>query len=42
LDLGDNCIVFENVTASIEDLMVTNWVYWRRVSKASKQIFATM
>ena len=27
--LGDNCIVFENFTASIEDLMVANWVYWQ-------------
>ena len=25
--LGDNCIVFENFTASIGDLMVANWVY---------------
>jgi hypothetical protein len=24
--LGDNCIVFENFTASIGDLMVANWV----------------
>jgi len=31
LKLGDNCIVFENFTASIGDLMVANWVYWRRV-----------
>jgi hypothetical protein len=29
LYLGDNCIVFENFTASIGDLMVANWVYWR-------------
>jgi hypothetical protein len=35
-------IVFENFTASIGDLMVANWVYWRRVSGASKRIFATM
>ena len=28
-NLGDNSIVFENFTASIGDLMVTNWVYWR-------------
>jgi len=27
--LRDNCIVFENFTASIGDLMVANWVYWR-------------
>jgi hypothetical protein len=27
--LGDNCIVFENFTASIGDLMVANLVYWR-------------
>ena len=40
--LGDNCIVFENFTTSIGDLMVANWVYWRRVSGASKRIFATM
>ena len=40
--LGDDCIVFENFTASIGDLMVANWVYWRRVSGASKQIFATI
>ena len=26
--LGDNCIVFENFTASIGDLMVANCVYW--------------
>jgi hypothetical protein len=25
--LGDNCIVFENFTASIGDLMVANCVY---------------
>jgi hypothetical protein len=25
--LGDNCIVFENFTASIGDLPVANWVY---------------
>jgi hypothetical protein len=29
--LGDNCIVFENFTASIGDLMVANLVYWRRI-----------
>jgi hypothetical protein len=23
-DIGDNCIVFDNFTASIEDLIVTN------------------
>ena len=40
--LGDNCIVFENFTASIGDLMVANWVYWGRVSRASKRIFATI
>jgi len=28
--------------ASIGDLMVANWVYWRRVSGASKWIFATI
>jgi len=41
-DLGDNCIVFENFTASIGDLMVANWVYWRCDSGASKRIFATI
>ena len=40
--LGDNCIVFENFTASIGDLMVANWVYCQRVSGASKRIFATI
>jgi hypothetical protein len=40
--LGDNCIVFENFTASIVDLMVANWVYWWRVSGAIKWIFATI
>ena len=40
--LGDNCIVLENFTASIGDLMVANWVYWRRASGASKRIFATI
>ena len=40
--LGDNCIVFENFTASIWYLMATNWVDWRHVSGASKQIFATI
>ena len=29
--LEDNYIVFENITASIWDLMVANWAYWRRV-----------
>jgi hypothetical protein len=38
----DKCIVFENFMASIEDLMVANLVYWRLVSGASKQIFATI
>ena len=38
--LGDNCIIFENFTPSIGDLMVANWVYWRRDSGASKRIFA--
>jgi len=28
--------------ASIGDLMVANWVYWRRYSRASKQIFGTI
>jgi hypothetical protein len=42
VQLGDNCIVFENFTASIGDLMVANWVYWRIASRASKRIFATM
>jgi len=28
--------------ASIGDLMVANWVYWRCFSAASKRIFATM
>jgi len=42
LGLGDNYIVFENFTASIGDLMVANWVYWRRASGASKRIFATI
>jgi hypothetical protein len=27
LNMGDNCIVFENFTASIGDLMVSNRVY---------------
>jgi hypothetical protein len=40
--LGDSCIVFENFTASIGDLMVASCVYWRRVSGASKRKFATM
>ena len=40
--LGDNCIVFENFMASTGDLMVANWVYWRCISGASKQIFATI
>jgi hypothetical protein len=26
--LGDNCIVFENFTASIGDLMIANLAYW--------------
>ena len=40
--LGDNCIVFENFTASIGDLMVANSVYWRCVNGANKRIFATI
>ena len=40
--LRDNCIVFENFTASIEDLMVANWVYWTCVNGTSKRIFATI
>ena len=42
VDLGGNCIVIENFTASIGDLMVTNWVYWRHDSRACKQIFTTI
>jgi len=42
LYLGDNCIVFENFTASIGDSLVANWVYLRRASGASKRIFATI
>ena len=42
IELGDNCIVFENFTTSIVNLMVANWVYWRRVSGASKRIFSTI
>ena len=30
LNLGDNCIVFENFTASIGDLMVANWISRRQ------------
>ena len=29
--LEDNYIIFENITASIWDLMIANWVYWWRV-----------
>jgi len=36
IKFGDNCIVFENSTASIGDLMAANWVYWRRVRGFSK------
>jgi hypothetical protein len=42
VDLGDNCIVFENFMASIGDLMVANWVYWQHDSGVSKRIFATI
>ena len=42
IQLGDDCIVFENFTLSIGDLMVANWVYCRRVSEARKRIFATI
>jgi hypothetical protein len=42
LQSGDNCIAFENFTASIRDLMDANWDNWRRVSGASKRIFATI
>ena len=41
-ELGDNCIVVENFTASIGNLVITNWVYWQHVSGASKRIFATI
>jgi hypothetical protein len=34
--LGDKYVVFENFMASIGDLMATNWVYWWRISRASK------
>jgi hypothetical protein len=40
--LGDNSVVSEDFTASIGDLMVTNWVFWRRDNGASKRIFATI
>ena len=41
MQLGDNCIVFENFRASIGDLMVANRVYWRRVilGKSQKNVF---
>jgi hypothetical protein len=42
IQLGDDCIVFENFMVSIGDLMVANWVYCRRVSEASKRIFTTI
>jgi alpha-L-fucosidase len=32
--LEDNYIIFENITASIWDLMIANWVYWWRVKSA--------
>ena len=35
-------IVIETFTASIGDLLVVNWVYWRRVNGDSKRIFAAM
>jgi hypothetical protein len=42
--LGDNCIVFENFTASVGDLMVANWVNgylrpWNRQFRWCLQIF---
>ena len=40
MHLGDTCIVFENFTPSIRDLMVGNLVYWRRVSGESKRKFS--
>ena len=42
IQLGNNCIIFENFTASIGDLMVANWVYLQHDSGASKRIFATI
>ena len=42
IKLSDNCIVFENFTASIGELMVANLVYWRHVNGASKWIFKTI
>jgi hypothetical protein len=42
VELGDNCMVFENFTASVGDLMVAYWVYWRRASGVSKRIFANI
>jgi hypothetical protein len=42
LKLGVNCIAFENFKASVGDLMVANWVHWRRVSGSSKRIFETI
>ena len=40
--LGVNSIVFEDMPASIDDLMVANWVYWQSISRVSKQIFLTV
>jgi hypothetical protein len=42
IEKGDYCIVFENFTASIGDLMFANGIYWPRVSGISKQTFATI
>jgi hypothetical protein len=37
--LGDNCIVFENFKASIEDLIVANWVWiWRFEARKGKKV----
>jgi hypothetical protein len=33
-------IVFENFIASVRNLMIANWVYWRRVSGSNKRILA--
>ena len=37
VQLGDSCIVYKKFTASIGDLMVANWVYYRVASKLNLQ-----
>jgi hypothetical protein len=42
INIISNSIVFEDLPALIVDLITANLACWRRVSEASKRVFATI